>query len=68
LTTPVTDAQDNAHDVGGWEVYGEDWRHYFECMLSPQARQALPALEKLDLVPGPAQPLDQQGRVFSPLW
>ena len=36
-------------------MYGEDWRHYFECMLAPQARQALPALEKLDLVPAPQQ-------------
>ncbi|PNH08176.1 putative diflavin flavoprotein A 6 [Tetrabaena socialis] len=26
-------------DEGGWEVFGDDWRYYFECMLSPSARQ-----------------------------
>ena len=29
-----------AHDVGGWDVYGRDWQHYFDCMLAPVARQA----------------------------
>ena len=28
------------HDVGGWDVYGRDWQHYFDCMLAPVARQA----------------------------
>ena len=29
-----------AWDEGGWDVYGYDWRHYFDCMLAPVARQA----------------------------
>lgn len=27
-------------DEGGWEVYKEDWRYFFDCMLAPVARQA----------------------------
>ncbi|GAX73888.1 hypothetical protein CEUSTIGMA_g1338.t1 [Chlamydomonas eustigma] len=50
---------DSAFDNGGWDIYGEDWRHYFECMLAPQARQALPALEKLSLVPAAAPQSNQ---------
>lgn len=46
--------QDSALDVGGWDAYGSDWRHFFECMVAPQARQALPALDKLDLMAVPA--------------
>jgi hypothetical protein len=23
------------YDVGGWDVYGEDWRYFYECMLAP---------------------------------
>ncbi len=29
-----------AWDEGGWDVYGYDWRHYYDCMLAPVARQA----------------------------
>ena len=29
-----------AWDEGGWDVYGNDWRHYYDCMLAPVARQA----------------------------
>ena len=27
-------------DDGGWRALGEDWRHYYDCMLAPVARQA----------------------------
>ena len=37
--------------MGGWDLYGEDWRHYYECMLAPVARQVSVTLDKLDLVP-----------------
>lgn len=40
-------------DAGGWQVYGEHWRHYFDCMLAPVARQAQAALERLDIVAAP---------------
>ena len=30
----------NPYDEGGWDVYGNDWRYYFDCMLAPVARQA----------------------------
>ncbi|CAG9467030.1 unnamed protein product [Pedinophyceae sp. YPF-701] len=39
---------------GGWDKYGPLWRHYFECMLAPVARQALSAREKLAIVPAGA--------------
>ena len=29
-----------AVDVGGWDVFGSDWRHFFDCMLAPVAKQA----------------------------
>ena len=29
-----------AVDVGGWDVFGTDWRHFFDCMLAPVAKQA----------------------------
>ena len=35
--------------VGAWDEYGEDWRHYFDCMLAPVARQAAAAMGRLDL-------------------
>jgi len=38
-------------DKGGFEVFGEDWRYFFDCMLAPSARQAAVALDKMDLVP-----------------
>lgn len=34
-------------DHGGWEVYGDAWRYYFDCMLAPAARQAATALERM---------------------
>lgn len=33
-------AQDSAFDEGGWDVYGQDWKYYHDCMLAPVARQA----------------------------
>jgi hypothetical protein len=30
----------SAFDDGGWDVYGSDWRYFFDCMLAPVARQA----------------------------
>lgn len=33
-------AQGAVADEGGWDVYGRDWQHYFDCMLAPVARQA----------------------------
>ncbi len=45
--------QGEVGDVGGWERYSEDWRYFFDCMLAPSARQALTALDKLDVVPVP---------------
>jgi len=26
-------------DIGGWDVYGEHWRFFFDCMLAPVAKQ-----------------------------
>lgn len=42
--------KDNGFDVEGWEEYAEDWRFFFDCMLSPVLKQAQAALEKLPLV------------------
>lgn len=41
---------ENDFDIGGWEAYGEDWRFFYDCMLSPVARQADAALQKLPIV------------------
>ena len=30
----------DAGDAGGWAWYGQDWRHFYDCMLAPVARQA----------------------------
>ncbi|KAK9816862.1 hypothetical protein WJX72_006273 [[Myrmecia] bisecta] len=45
-------------DLGGWDVFGSDWRFYFDCMLAPVARQAAGALARLDdvLAPRAASP------------
>ena len=29
----------NFLDLGGWDSYGEDWRYFYDCMLSPVPRQ-----------------------------
>ncbi|KAG6548602.1 hypothetical protein Mapa_010091 [Marchantia paleacea] len=42
--------EDNDYDIGGVDVYGEDWRFYFECMLASSPKQTKAALEKLDIV------------------
>lgn len=47
---------DNDFDIGGWEVYGEDWRFFYDCMLSPAAQQADAALKKLPIVAQFAKP------------
>uniref|UniRef100_A0A0C9RLY5 TSA: Wollemia nobilis Ref_Wollemi_Transcript_11734_2825 transcribed RNA sequence n=1 Tax=Wollemia nobilis TaxID=56998 RepID=A0A0C9RLY5_9CONI len=47
---------DNDFDVGGWEAYGEDWRFFYDCMLSPVARQVDAILQKLPIVPQFAKP------------
>lgn len=36
----VNTSGESAADVGGWEMYGQDWRHYYDCMLAPVAKQA----------------------------
>eukprot|EP01018_Ginkgo_biloba_P021910 Gb_29526 [translate_table: standard] len=41
---------DDDYDIGGWEAYGEDWRFFYDCMLSPVSRQADAALQKLPIV------------------
>lgn len=40
---------DNDFDVGGWDVFGEHWRFFYDCMLAPVARQAEATLEKLPI-------------------
>lgn len=40
----------NGFDLGGWDEYGEDWRFFYDCMLSPVAKQADAVLDKLPLV------------------
>ncbi|MBD2523388.1 diflavin flavoprotein [Nostoc sp. FACHB-133] len=48
-----TDKLFGAHVCGdqvfdeGWEVYNEDRRYYFDCLMAPHARQVETALEKL---------------------
>ncbi|BBM97221.1 protein MpFLV1 [Marchantia polymorpha subsp. ruderalis] len=42
--------EENDYDIGGVDVYGEDWRFYFECMLASSPKQTKAALEKLDIV------------------
>ena len=42
ITLPTGEAPNVAHDEGGWDTYGQDWRFYFDCMISPIARQACP--------------------------
>jgi hypothetical protein len=46
------EAEDEASDARGWEAYEYDWRHYFDCMLSPVAQQAAGA-RLLWLLPDP---------------
>lgn len=46
----------NHLDIGGWEAYGEDWRYFYDCMLSPVPRQAQAALERLPIVKRFAKP------------
>ncbi|EFJ33500.1 hypothetical protein SELMODRAFT_143660 [Selaginella moellendorffii] len=41
---------DTDFDVGGWEVFGEHWRFFYECMLGPVSKQADAALRKLPIV------------------
>ncbi len=35
----------------GWEVFNEDRRYYFDCLMAPHARQIETALEKLSDLP-----------------
>ncbi|MBD2514272.1 flavin reductase [Nostoc sp. FACHB-973] len=35
----------------GWEIYNEDRRYYFDCLMAPHARQVETALEKLADLP-----------------
>lgn len=42
--------RESGFDVEGWEEYAEDWRFFFDCMLSPVPKQAQAALEKLPIV------------------
>ena len=43
----VANDGDEVFDVGGWDAFGEDWRYYFDCLLSPMAKQAAPVLVRL---------------------
>lgn len=36
----VGNPRTNAGDLGGFDVFGKDWKYYFDCMLAPVARQA----------------------------
>jgi flavorubredoxin len=36
-------------DIGGWAVYGSDWRYFFDCMFAPVVVQASKALGRLNL-------------------
>lgn len=47
---------DKHFDFGGWDSYGEDWRYFYDCMLSPVPRQAGAALERLPVVSQFAKP------------
>eukprot|EP00249_Psilotum_nudum_P006453 c19779_g1_i1 orf=449-2638(-) len=40
----------NYFDMGGWDAYGEDWKFFYDCMLSPVPRQAQTALQRLPIV------------------
>lgn len=46
----------NHFDLGGWDAYGEDWRYFYDCMLSPVPRQAGAALDRLPIVSQFAKP------------
>ena len=35
--------------LAAFDEFGEDWRHYFDCMLAPAARQTKAALQRLGL-------------------
>lgn len=43
--------RENGFDVEGWGEYAEDWRFFFDCMLSPVPKQAKAALDRLPIVP-----------------
>jgi flavorubredoxin len=36
----VGNPRTNPSDLGGFDVFGKDWKYYFDCMLAPVARQA----------------------------
>jgi flavorubredoxin/flavin reductase (DIM6/NTAB) family NADH-FMN oxidoreductase RutF len=52
-----TDKLFGAHICGeqvfdeGWEIFNEDRRYYFDCVMAPHARQVETALEKLSELP-----------------
>ena len=52
-----TDKLFGAHVCGdqvldeGWEIYQEDRRYYYDCLMAPHARQVLTALDKLSVLP-----------------
>ena len=52
-----TDKLFGAHVCGdqvldeGWEIYQEDRRYYYDCLMAPHARQVLTALDKLSDLP-----------------
>ena len=43
----VNTSGESAADVGGWDMYGQDWRHYYDCMLAPVAKQAAGTVQVL---------------------
>lgn len=40
---------EDSGDSGGFDAYGEDWKHFYACMLSPVNAQATALLDRLDL-------------------
>ena len=42
-------AENDSGDSGGFDSYGNYWKHFYECMLSPVNAQATALLDRLDL-------------------
>ncbi|KAI7837260.1 hypothetical protein COHA_008874 [Chlorella ohadii] len=55
----------SAADTGGWDVFGNDWAFYYECMLAPVARQVATALDRLNI--SAAQSQGSLAAVLAPL-
>ena len=53
-------ASTSVTDEGGWDVYGDDWKHYYDCLLAPVAKQTAKALERLAINAVEGQQQQQQ--------